>query len=49
MFELVGEIIIDYSKKLRVRNQYYTNKVCSCLCFYSNEIDILKSGSLKTL
>lgn len=45
MFQLVNEIIIDCSKKLSVRNQYCANIVYSCLHFYSNKNNILKSVS----
>ncbi len=33
MIKLIDELIIDYVKELSVRNQYFTDIICSC--FYS--------------
>lgn len=49
MIKLIDEIITDYSKKLSARNKYYINTIYSCFYSCSNENNILKSVSVKTL
>ena len=49
MIKLIDKIITDYLKKISARNQYYTNTIYSCFYSCSNENNILKSVSVKTL
>lgn len=49
MIRLIDKVIIDYSKKLSVRSDYYTNAFYSCFYSCSNKNNILKSVSFKTL
>ncbi len=49
MIRLIDKIMIDYSKKLSVRNKYYTNTIYSCFYSCSNKNNISKSVSVETL